>query len=43
MQKVQKRMGNETQRSAPPVFRDARGLEIFHYNAAETKFVYKEI
>lgn len=34
---------NETQRSALPVFRDARGLEIFHYNAAETTFVYKEI
>src|SRR5579872_3070599 len=27
----------------PQVFRDGRGLEIFHYNKAETKFVYREI
>jgi FkbM family methyltransferase len=26
-----------------PIFRDGRGLEVFHYAASETKFVYKEI
>jgi len=36
-------MDNETQRAPLAVFRDARGLEIFHYNAAETMFVYDEI
>jgi len=36
-------METENQSDALPIFRDARGLEIFHYDAAETKFVYKEI
>lgn len=40
---AQKQMDNITQGSAPLVFRNPRGLEIFHYNATETKFVYKEI
>jgi FkbM family methyltransferase len=26
-----------------PIFRDARGLEFFHYDETETRFVYKEI
>ncbi len=36
-------MDTENQEVALPTFRNARGLEIFHHDAAETKFVYKEI
>jgi FkbM family methyltransferase len=36
-------MDTEDQGVVLPVFRAASGLEIFHYDAAETKFVYKEI
>jgi FkbM family methyltransferase len=36
-------MGPQNQAGVTPIFRDARGLEIFHYDTAETKFVYKEI
>jgi FkbM family methyltransferase len=36
-------MNGEIKKTHPQVFRDGRGLEIFHYNKAETKFVYREI
>jgi FkbM family methyltransferase len=36
-------MNGETKKAHLPVFRDGTGLEIFHYNKAETKFAYGEI
>lgn len=36
-------MDSPSERSGLKIFRGSPGLEIFHYNATETEFVYKEV